>query len=333
MSIYILYSGNTSINKNFIYLTGCSKIDEISVIYNKKKYDISDINLEKIDNIYTISNYKENKNLERILKNKKLKIIDKYIEKARTIKTYNQLNNIRYVTKYTCKAITEVIKNLDNYEYEYQVVDDIKKILKGYGINNEAFPPICVNGRNNIELHYNNNNNKIEKGNLLLLDIGFYYNNYCCDVGRTIPIGGKFDKNQKILYDMIVDISNYAIKSVKVGMKFKEWENKVFKKYMKNLYNLNLIKKLDLKLVKLFMPHHVGHSIGLEVHDIEFNIFKNNVAFTIEPGIYFTNELYNNKYINSDIVAKYYYIGGIRIEDTAIIQNSKIIVLSKKLKK
>jgi Xaa-Pro dipeptidase len=79
------------------------------------------------------------------------------------------------------------------------------------------------------------------------------------------------------------------------------------------------------------MPHHIGHSIGIDVHDIAFPIFKNNVVFTIEPGIYFNEYLYDNRYINREMVEKYYYIGGIRIEDTAMIENSRVIVLSKKL--
>jgi Xaa-Pro aminopeptidase len=331
MTLYILYSGSEAIDSNFVYLTGRSNLDEISVLYDGKEYDINEIDILTHKKIYTLSNYVENKKLRRILGDKKIKIIDKYIEKARRIKILDEMRDIRYVTEYTCKAINKVLTKMDRYEYEYQVVDAIKKELKKYDICKEAFPPICVNGRNNVELHYSRNDAKLENGNLMILDIGFCYNNYCCDVGRTIPIGGKLDVNQKVLYDMIVKISNYAIKSVKVGLRFKEWERKVFKKYMEYLYDLGLINKLDINLVKLFMPHHIGHSIGIDVHDIAFPIFKNNVVFTIEPGIYFNEYLYDNRYINREMVEKYYYIGGIRIEDTAMIENSRVIVLSKKL--
>jgi Xaa-Pro dipeptidase len=100
---------------------------------------------------------------------------------------------------------------------------------------------------------------------------------------------------------------------------------------MKYLYKLKFIKEQDITLVKLFMPHRLGHSIGLEVHDIDFKRFKNGVVFTIEPGIYFMDKLYENDKINKDIIADYYYMGGIRIEDTIGIINNKVINFSKNL--
>jgi Xaa-Pro aminopeptidase len=329
--MYILYSGNKGVDKNFVYLTEIDKLDYITAFGDNKCYDITKINIDKIEKVYTLSNYAESDLLKKLLKNKKIKIIDHAVEKARIIKNKYEINNIKFVTERLSSVINSVINDISKYKYEYQVVDAIQNKLKKYDICKEAFPSICVNGRNNIELHYSRNDNKLLDGNLMILDIGFYYNNYCCDVARTIPIGGKFTEKQKLMYDMIRRISDYAIKKVKIGIKFKEWENMVFMKYMKYLYKLKFIKEQDITLVKLFMPHRLGHSIGLEVHDIDFKRFKNGVVFTIEPGIYFMDKLYENDKINKDIIADYYYMGGIRIEDTIGIINNKVINFSKNL--
>jgi Xaa-Pro aminopeptidase len=333
MSICILYSGIKKVNKNYIYLTDDNKLNNIIVLQGKNKYNIDDINIKNINKIYTLSNYEDNHLLKEKIKNNKIKIIDKYIEKLRTIKNNCDIKKIKYVTELTCEAINYIKKNINKYKNENEIIIIIKNILSKYGIYEEAFPLICVNGRNNIELHYNRNDNLLKDGNVLILDIGFYYKNYCCDVALTIPINGKFNEKQQLLYNMLINISNYAIKIIKIGMLFKDWENIVFNKYIDYLYELKFINKKDIKLMKLFMPHKLGHSIGLIVHDIQFNEFKNNVTFTIEPGIYFIDKLYDNINVNKSIINEYYDIGGMRIEDMATLTNNKVIILSKNLHK
>ena len=86
MTLYILYSGSKFIDSNFVYLTGCSNLDEISVLFNGKKYSIDQIDILKYNKVYTLSNYVENKYLNRLFNDKKIKIIDKYIEKSRRVK-------------------------------------------------------------------------------------------------------------------------------------------------------------------------------------------------------------------------------------------------------
>ena len=91
----------------------------------------------------------------------------------------------------------------------------------------------------------------------------------------------------------------------------------------------------DERIAQLFMVHPLGHSIGIDVHDTgDINILKNNMVITIEPGIYFTNRLNNNEFINKKELAKYKSIGGIRIEDViqvTIISYKNLTPLTKTL--
>jgi Xaa-Pro aminopeptidase len=244
----------------------------------------------------------------------------------RIYKNNLELNNIKYITQKTCLAIIYIIKHIKKLKTEKQVEIILKKYMRNY---KEAFPLICASGRNNSIIHYHTNSDNLS--GLLLIDIGFCYNQYCCDLARTIPINGFYNEKEKLLYNMIYNLSIFSINNIKIGSSMEELEILMREQYLYYLLKLNFITKNDIKLTYLFMPHRLGHSIGLDVHDIEFQKFENKNVFTIEPGIYFQDKLLKNEYINNTEVLKYWVIGGIRIEDMLSIENDNIILLSNQL--
>jgi Xaa-Pro aminopeptidase len=245
------------------------------------------------------------------------------INNDRTVKSKEEIYNINHITNKTGLSIIHIMKNIDKFNTEKDIQNEIEKYMIGYEI---AFPLICASKRNSSIIHYIDNKDNLD--GLLLMDIGFKYKNLCCDIARTIPINKKFNNKQKILYNMILNLSNYSINNIKIGINMNDLEMKMRKLYLKFLLYFKFINYPNIKLTYLFMPHLLGHSVGIDVHDIDFDYFKNNIVFTIEPGIYFTEEILNNKYVNKEEVLKYYDIGGIRIEDMLTIYNNKIILLS-----
>ena len=188
-----------------------------------------------------------------------------------------------------------------------------------------AYNPICTSGSSNSILHSNQYHYKFKSNELILLDIACKYNNYSSDITRTFPANGKFTQEQKIIYDIILDINIFAIKKVKPGMNWSKLQNKCLLRLYHSLENINLFTKVKhsdiekIRLAGILMKHTIGHTIGIDVHDVSVGEFKENMVITIEPGIYFESHLYNNSDINTTEMKKYFDIGGIRIEDVILI--------------
>jgi len=243
-------------------------------------------------------------------------------------KNKNELDYINIITKKTGNAIKHIMKNIHLFDNEKDIENELHKFMN---YSNTSFELICASGRNNSIIHYTKNNSKLN--GLILLDIGFKYNGYCSDVARTFPLNKKFNNLETILYNMIYNLSEYAIANIKNTFTLEQLEHIFRKKYLSYLLKLNFIYTNDIKLTYLFMPHNIGHNIGTNVHDTPLSCFKNNIVFTIEPGIYFQNNLLNNNNININEVKKFWHIGGIRIEDTISIYDDNIHVLSNNIPK
>ena len=207
-----------------------------------------------------------------------------------------------------------------------------------------AYLPICSNGRNNSILHYYFNNKKLINNNLILLDIGCKYNNYCCDITRTFPKSGKFSLKQKKIYETVLKCQKYAISQLKDGTNWKILEESTrllmydLLLELKLVFNEILVEK-KLNVTKIFMPHRLGHTIGLNLHDTvpnnDLEILKKNMIVAVEPGIYFNKYLLESYYhssqmipINIKEIKKYIKIGGVRIEDTILINKLNCTILS-----
>jgi len=285
-------------------------------------------------NVYTLSNYNSLPKMYSIFhlnfKNTALLnsiLLDNSCNKMRIIKNKSEINNILTATRYTIKAFRELLSNFKNkkYKYSYQIVNFMKCYWGKINITELAYKPICTIGNANTILHSNIYSYYLTPGKLVLLDIACKYNNYCSDITRTFPVNGKFTNNQKIIYNIVLDINTFAIKSIFPGLSWDELEKKCYLRLYNSLLKIDLIKSIKrsvnekIAVARIFMKHSLGHSIGIDVHDPPFKILTSNILLTIEPGIYFDAHQYNNSNINSNIWKKYSSIGGIRIEDVVLI--------------
>lgn len=255
---------------------------------------------------------------------------------------------LRTTAKMSCEAICELIKamrpglNERDMENIYLQYLRSKYYLRSYGFN-----CICASGKNSATLHYDHNNKTINDGDLFLADLGARYSLYTSDTTITIPVNGKFTQKQKEIYDIVLNANRTSMKSIKIGTTtMKELNNIAFRAIVEGLQKVGILKKdksidemLAKGMAKVFMPHSLGHELGLDCHDVGRNvsyrslgILENGMCITIEPGIYFIDKLLDqtlqdhekSKYIDNSVLETYRGFGGIRIEDTIFINENDI---------
>ena len=171
-----------------------------------------------------------------------------------------------------------------------------------------------ASGSNANVLHYIENNQECNAGELILLDVGAEYANYKSDMSRTIPVSGTFTPRQKEVYNAVNRVKNEATKLLVPGTDWADYHVEVGKLMTSELIGLKLIDKTDVKnenpdwpAYKKYFMHGTSHHIGLDTHDygILTEPMQANMVFTVEPGIYIPAEGF-----------------GIRLEDDVVIQES-----------
>jgi Xaa-Pro dipeptidase len=218
---------------------------------------------------------------------------------------------------------------------------------KEYYTRHWAYPCIGGTGCNSAILHYENNDKSLKDGDLFLADMGIRFCNYCSDVTCTFPVNGKFTKKQADIYNLVLKSNRITMDMIKPGLAYIDMDNKSKLVILEGLQELGLIPKnfsvdelFAAKIQNLFMPHGLGHFVGIEVHDIGRLIsFKSMVVLekgnviTVEPGIYFVEFAFENafkdpekaKFLNADLIRTYYNFGGVRIEDDVIVSDTGFI--------
>jgi Xaa-Pro aminopeptidase len=251
---------------------------------------------------------------------------------------------------------------------------DIFGVIEGIALAKGAgtsFPVILsMNGQT---LHNHSHGNVLAKGRMMVTDAGAETSmHYASDITRTTPVGGKFNEKQKNIYEIVLKANTEAIKATKPGMSNRDLHFMACKIIATELKNLGLMKGDTDEAVAagahaLFMPHGLGHMMGLDVHDMEalgenFIGYNDEVkrseqfgtaflrfalpyqpghVFTVEPGCYFIPELIEqwksegkfNEFINYSKLGPYMSIGGIRIEDNVLITEKGHKLLGKAIPK
>jgi len=162
-----------------------------------------------------------------------------------------------------------------------------------------AYSPIIASGINACCLHYNTNTATCKTGQLLLLDVAAAYQNYNSDMTRTIPVSGRFTTRQKKVYNAVLRVMRQTSKNLTPGKKPKDWQKEAEQLMEKELVDLGLITVRQIKqqsaespALKKYFMHGVGHSLGLDVHDVMATnqAIQPGWVMTVEPGIYIPEE-------------------------------------------
>ena len=207
------------------------------------------------------------------------------------------------------------------------------------GARGPAYNSIVASGDNACILHYTSNNSPLNKGDLLLVDAGCsltdYYNG---DITRTIPIGGKFSEEQKVIYEIVLNAQKNAIKSAVTGSNSSTVHNVALTFLIEGLKEIGLLSGsteeiIEKQLYKHLYMHRTGHWLGLDVHDVgayrmgDYEVpLQNGMILTVEPGIYISDRIpVPDGQPNID--EKWKGIG-IRIEDDVLVSDTNREVLS-----
>ncbi|MFN9369199.1 MAG: aminopeptidase P family protein, partial [Planctomycetia bacterium] len=138
-----------------------------------------------------------------------------------------------------------------------------------------AYEPIIAAGRNACVLHYTDNDKVCSAGDLVLVDVGASYANYCADLTRTFPVGGRFSPRQREVYDAVLRVLRHSIARATVGTTLRDWKRAAQVEMTQELVGLGLVSPTDAArdsgdepACRRFFMHGIGHSLGLGVHDL-----------------------------------------------------------------
>lgn len=244
-------------------------------------------------------------------------IIKNFLDKIaplRMVKSEQEILEMRKAIEITISGVKSLMKNakVGMKEYELEAYFDFE--CKTKGVKDLAFRTIAAAGKNATILHYVENNSELKDEDLILFDLGAQWNLYNADITRAFPVSGKFTDRQKEVYEAVLRVNKAVIEKIKPGVNSKEL----------NIWARNLIAEECIKLglikekeeVNRYYWHSIGHSLGLDTHDLgirgrEF-IFAEGMVFTVEPGIYISEENI-----------------GIRIEDDILVTKTGCEVLTK----
>lgn len=269
--------------------------------------------------------------------------------------------NIGYAMHYTAMKMAKLGM------VEQQLVGVMEGIAASEGLM-PSFPIIL--SQNGETLHNHTHHQILTEGRMIVIDAGAETNsNYTSDFTRTIPCSGKFTQKQKDVYDIVSAGNDLALAMARPGITYTEVHQAVSRLMAQGLVNLGLLKGDVDEIVaagahSLFMPHGLGHNMGMDVHDME-DLGENYVGYddkykrstqfglgslrmgkmlepghviTDEPGIYFIpaliekwkDEGINTRFVNFPLLEKYYDFGGIRIEDDLLITEKGCRLLGSK---
>jgi len=303
---------NTIPIENFSNILNTNIRDDVRD-FKDDKYDLFDIQ----NKFQEIVSKKESDILGDLNKQFFSSSINQIMSELRQTKDPLEIDLLTKAIRISALAQIEVMRAIHNDMTEREVQGIHEFIYRKYGAAHEGYNSIVGAGGNACVLHYVTNEDMDIKDKLILMDVGAEYRGYTADVTRTIPVNGKFNNEQKIIYDLVYKSQEEAIKEAIIGNSFNDIYLKSYDIIAKGLIDLGIID--DYREARKYYPHGVSHHIGLDVHDPGSRDLMENMVITVEPGIYIPE--------NSNTDPKWWNIG-VRIEDDILITNSGPVNLS-----
>ncbi|AEI51450.1 aminopeptidase P family protein [Runella slithyformis] len=274
----------------------------------------------------------------------------------RSYKTDEEIIELNRAVNISGQMHVNAIRATQAGKYEYEVVGTVHGTARSEG-GDLAYPIILSVDGQTLHNHYHGN--RLESGRLVLGDFGAETAmHYAGDITRTWPVDKTFTQQQKEIYQIVLEANINVINALRPGITYLDCHNLAWRTVVEGLKGLGLLEgdtdeMVALGVPALFMPHGLGHMIGMDVHDME-NLGENYIGYrdglerskllglkslrmakeletgfvlTIEPGIYFIPELIQlwesqgkfQEYIQYDKLNPYRGFGGVRIEDNYLI--------------
>lgn len=275
---------------------------------------------------------------------------------SRVIKSPDEIAVLRFASKVASQGHIEVMKQCrpGMMEYQLEAVFGHHCYMHG-GMRSLAYTPIAGAGLNAAVLHYGHagapNNREIGDGDMILSDMGAEYYCYASDITCSYPANGKFTPDQRSVYLAVLECLRTVESHMKPGTSYVEMHQLVEKTLAKHLIGMGVLTgDLDeivaAELPAVFMPHGLGHNLGLDTHDVggyplgsiratrpglralrNVRTLKEGMVLTVEPGCYFIPSELDKalanpaqaKFMNAERIAGLRAFGGVRLEDNVVV--------------
>lgn len=238
-----------------------------------------------------------------------------FVAEQRMQKDEDEIALTKEAIKLTDTALKNVLANLKPGMFEYEAQADFEYSIRRNGAEWTAFPTIAGSGMNGTMLHYDTNQDMMEDGSLLLMDLGARLQGYNSDITRTYPVNGKYTERQRQVYDIVLEANRTVLKEAKPGMTTVDLNNICKKVLAAGCIKLGLIEKEE-EISRYYM-HGVSHHLGIDVHDVTVDSNKKlrpGAIISDEPGLYIDE-----------------WEIGIRIEDDLLITEDGAVCLSEEI--
>ncbi|KAK6477278.1 xaa-Pro dipeptidase isoform X1 [Huso huso] len=287
------------------------------------------------------------------------------IVECRLLKTDMELEVLRYTNRISSEAHKEIMKHVKPGKKEYEMESLFQHYCYTHGgMRHTSYTCICGSGNNSSVLHYGHaaapNDKTIEDGDMCLFDMGGEYYCYSSDITCSFPANGKFTADQRAIYDAVLKSSRTVMAAVKPGVAWPDMHRLADRVHLEELTRIGILQGSVDDMVKVhlgavFMPHGLGHLLGIDVHDVggypegvdridapglkslrTARLLQERMVLTIEPGIYFIDHLLDQAladpaqrcFINNETLQRFRGFGGVRIEDDIAVTASGMELLT-----
>lgn len=256
------------------------------------------------------------------------------LHEQRLLKSAAEIRVMREAARITCQAHERAMVHCRAGMTETQLEAELIHEFMINGARTSAYPSIVGGGANACVLHYIENKDVLRKGDLVLIDAGCEYELYASDVTRTFPVAGKFTRNQRALYEIVLEANEQAIAACRPGALFTAPHEIALRIMVQGLLDLQLLEGdideiIASESYRSLCPHNTSHWLGLDVHDVgDYRVdgasreLEPGMLLTIEPGIYIP------RHAATEHLPASWRGMGIRIEDDVLITRTGAEVLS-----
>ncbi|GAA6213321.1 xaa-Pro dipeptidase, partial [Lates japonicus] len=248
-------------------------------------------------------------------------------------------------------------------EYEMESLFQHYCYTKG-GMRHTSYTCICGTGNNCSVIFYGHagapNDKTIMDGDMCLFDMGGEYYCYSSDITSSFPANGKFTPDQRAIYEAVLKSSRAVMAAIRPGVKWTDMHRLADWVHLEELVKIGILNgsvedMMKVHLGSVFMPHGLGHLLGIDVHDVggypegveRINepglinllmgrLVQERMVLTVEPGIYFINHLLDQAlanpaqscFINNQVLSRFRGFGGVRIEENIVVTANGIELLT-----
>lgn len=273
------------------------------------------------------------------------------MDESRLIKDEYEIELMRHAAKLTDNCHFAVMLAIPIETEETHIHAEFMYHALRQGSKYQSYDPICCSGENCSTLHYVKNDEKIEPTrHSILIDAGCEWECYASDVTRCFPINGDWTKEHLEIYTLVLKMQKAVMDQTKPGAHWDDLHLLAHRVLIEGFLELGIFKSefsvdqlFKAKASARFFPHGLGHLLGMDTHDVGGNPnfedadpllcnlrlrrkLEVGMVVTDEPGCYFSPFLLDEvlkgdlaQYVNRDVLDKYWYVGGVRIEDDLLI--------------